>query len=75
MESLQFEYAYNGRMKRLEDFRWFLEEFFFKQKYFFKHPDDFRDKLKKAIWDVPDIHMQKFIEETFDIASRIRFVQ
>jgi len=49
MDSIQFEYAYHGRMNRLEDFRIFLEEFFFKQKYFFKHPDDFRDKLKKAI--------------------------
>ncbi len=73
-EMWQFQYSYRKRIQDLKKFEDFFSEFFFKQKFFFKHPQELTKQMKKCIIGIPDPQLLEFTREIFDITSRIRFL-
>lgn len=73
-ESPQFEYSYKWRNEHLELFHDFFQEFYFKQKYFFKYPDELENQMKRFTWQNLELSLVNFTKEFFDIASRIKYI-
>jgi len=69
----QFKESYNKKIEHLKEFDSFLEEFFYKQKYYYKNPDKFTLHLKRCITGIPNPKVWKFCSEIFTISSEIRF--
>lgn len=72
-QSSQFKKSYQRKIEHLREFDSFLEEFFYKQKYYFKNPDDFTKHLNRCITGIPNPKVWEFCSEVFKIASEIRF--
>lgn len=74
-ESPQFEFSYEGRIKHLKIFESFFQDFYFRQKYFFKYPSELENEMQKFTWFEQDITLVNFAREFLDAASRIRYIR
>ncbi len=49
-----FKKSYKNKISHLREFDSFLEEFFYKQKYYYKNPDKFMEHLDRCIKGIPN---------------------
>ena len=68
-----FERSYQKKVEHLKEFDTFLYELFCKQKYYYKHPEDFTKHLHKCITWIPNPKVWEFSQKIFNIGSNIRF--
>jgi len=52
----------------------FFKDFFFRQKYFFKHPEELENQMKKYVGEHIELSLLNFTKEFFDVAARIRYI-
>lgn len=72
-QTSQFEKSYHKKIEHLKEFDSFLNEFYYKQKYYFKNPSDFTNHLNRCIEWIPNPKVWEFSLELFKLASEIRF--
>jgi len=63
----------NRKIAHIKEFDIFLNEILFKQKYYFKNPDQFSKILKKGLVKTPNPLLIKFVEDIFAMSSKIKF--
>lgn len=72
-QTSHFEDSYKRKVDHLKEFDEFLRELFIKQKYYYKHPEDFEKHFKRSTHGLPNPIICRFVQEIFTIATTIRF--
>jgi N-glycosylase/DNA lyase len=72
-QTSNFEKSYKIKIEHLKEFDSFLEEFFCKQKFYYKNPDKFTEHLDKCITGIPNPKVSIFCTEIFKMSAEIRF--
>lgn len=69
----EFKKSYEHKIEHLKEFRSLIEELFFKQKYFYKNPDEFSKLLSRYITGIYTSPIKKITLEIFELSANIRF--
>lgn len=71
--NLQFKFVYNETLQRLHSFSIFFEDFYMKQKYYYKYPQKLEKDMNIFTDIVPDADLILLSQEVVHIAGKIRF--